>query len=88
MRLLRTVLASACILGMAAGGAVSVHAQPYYPPHPWHHPDWRARRAWRWHHEHAYVAPAPGPYAYYVPPAPPPVYYAPPGGVTLGVTIP
>ncbi len=72
MRLLRTALASACILGLAGGAAVSAHAQPYYPPHPYHHPDWRARHDWRWHHEHAYVAPVvPGPYAYY---APPPVY--------------
>jgi hypothetical protein len=84
MRLLRTVVASACILGMAGGAAVLAHAQPWYPDHPYyhHHHDWRARQAWRWRHEHAYVAPVP--YAYY---APPPVYYSQPG-VSFGVTIP
>lgn len=78
MRLPRTVLASACILGVAGGAAVPALAQPYYPPHPYyHHHDWRARQAWRWRHEHTYVAPvAPGPYAYY---SPPPAYYSQPG---------
>ena len=87
MRLLTTVVASACILGIAGGAAVTAHAQPYpYPPHPYyHHHHWRARQAWRWRHEQPYVAPVvPGPYAYY---SPPPVYYPPPG-VSLGVTIP
>ncbi len=86
MRLLTTVVASACILGMAGGAAVTAHAQPYPPYLPYyHHHHWRARQAWRWRHEHPYVAPiVPAPYAYY---APPPVYYPPPG-VTLGVTIP
>ncbi len=86
MRLLGTALALACMLGIAGGPAVSAHAQPWYPDHPyWHHHHWRAREAWRWRHEHPYVAPVvPGPYAYY---SPPPVYYAQPG-VTLGVTIP
>lgn len=72
MRLLRTVLATACILGMAGGAAVSAHAQPVYPyyyHHWYHHHHWWARHAWRWRHEHAY-----GPYAYY---RPPPVYYYP-----------
>jgi hypothetical protein len=86
MRLLRTAVASACILGMAG----TVAAQAAYGP-DWHgdHHHWQARRDWRWHH-HVYVAP--GPYAYYNPPpvyyAPPPAYYVPPGGVTFGLTIP
>jgi len=43
MRLIRAVLAAACILGMAGGAEVSARAQGDHPD--WHHDDWRARQA-------------------------------------------
>ncbi|HEX5326029.1 MAG TPA: hypothetical protein VFW75_05120 [Acetobacteraceae bacterium] len=93
MRLLGTAVASACMLGLLGGAAVSAQAGDWHHRGGWrhhggwhhNHHDWRARRDWRWRHhhnwDHRYGWIAPRPYAYYY--TPPPVYYGPPG-VTLG----
>ena len=82
MRLLTTVLAGACAIGvMAAAGTAKADRDG------WHHGGWH-----EWHHDHdwrgGYPYYPPRPY-YYGPPAysyvPPPVFYGPPaGGVYYG----
>ena len=91
MRLLTTVLASTCMIGMLGGAAVSARAQGWdHYDRGWHHGhhNWRAERDWRWRQSHrmdrGYVAPRRRYYSYY---NPPPVYYARPG-VTFGFAVP